>query len=124
MENLDYTREPISRVFRGEIWFVDLGYDNKLGQEQQGKRPVLIVGNEMGNKNSSCITVAPITGSTSKTPLDTHQVIQLKSQSTVLYEQILTISKDRLKFRLGKLNAKEMFEANYKLALALGLMSL
>lgn len=115
--------ENTKRVFRGEIWFADLGYDNKLGQEQQGERPVLIIGNDIGNKNSTCTTVAPITGSGTKAKLDTHQEVQLESKSTILFEQVLTISKERLKFRIDKLSTSEILEANYRLAIALGLIS-
>lgn len=121
MENLQ--QEPL-RVYRGEIWMADLGDDNKLGVEQKGSRPVLIVGNDIGNKNSSCVMVSPITGHTNKTPLETHQLVHLKSDSTILHEQILTISKDRLKFRVTRLDSVELMEANYKIAIALGIISL
>lgn len=113
--------ERDERIFRGEIWIADLGY-NKIGGEQQGKRPVLVVSNDLANANSPCITVAPITGSTSKADLDSHQKIQLKSPSTILFEQITTISKERLEFKLGRLSTSELLEANYRIAMAMGLI--
>lgn len=118
----DINMEREERVFRGEIWIADLGTDNKKGSEQQGKRPVLVISNDLGNANSSCVTVASITGSTSKTELDSHQKIQLKSPSTILFEQVITISKERLEFKLGRLSTSELLEANYRIAMAMGLI--
>ena len=47
-------------IKRGDIFFADLG-ENNIGSEQSGKRPVIIIQNDMGNKFSPTVIVAVLT---------------------------------------------------------------
>ena len=40
--------KTINRVFQGEIWIADLG--SKDGSVQGGKRPLIVLQNDTGNK--------------------------------------------------------------------------
>lgn len=101
--------------------------DPVIGSEQDGKRPVVVVQNNLANKHSPTIIVAPITTVIKKTYLPTHIVIfknnYLKKDSTILVEQVRVIDKSRIITYLGKLTDIQMqkidkalinaFELNY-----------
>ena len=77
----------MKEIKRGEIYSADFGVG--FGSEQGGVRPVLILQNNTGNKHSP-------TGRKTKAALPTHVAIitsGLKTESTVLLEQIRTIDK-------------------------------
>lgn len=82
---------------RFEIWECTL--PEAIGSEQGGKRPVLIIQNDIGNKHSTTTIVAPIT-SKHKNRIPTHvnvpKKIGLSSDSTILFEQIVTVDKIRM----------------------------
>lgn len=88
----------MKEIKRGEIYSADFGVG--FGSEQGGVRPVLILQNNTGNKHSPTTIVAAITGRKTKAALPTHVAIitsGLKTESTVLLEQIRTIDKARLR---------------------------
>ena len=116
------TEENRKIVFRGEIFMADLGLENKEDGEQKGYRPVVVIQNDRGNRHAPTVIVASIT-SRKKTPLPTHQNINLEEASTIMFEQIFTISKTRLKKLVGRLSEAELIEANYRMAVSLGLIS-
>lgn len=99
-------------IKRGEIYFADITkYDSK-GSEQSGRRPVLILQNDIGNKFSPTTIIAIIT-TKSKRNLPTHVEIHrdninnLRRDSIVALEQITTIDKDRLEFKIGELSMED-----------------
>lgn len=106
---------------RGEIYYADLG--KVIGSEQGGKRPVLIVQNDIGNFYSPTTIVLPIT-SAYKKPLPTHANIVtkcgLKRHSKALAEQIRTIDKSRLLNYVGYLYPDEMMPIDWAILTALG----
>lgn len=95
-----------------------------LGCEQGGTRPVLIIQNNMGNRYSPLVIVAPITAKV-KRDLPTH--IRLKDTggllktSTVLLEQPKSIDKTRLIRKLGHLSPEQLKEIDRALAVSLKL---
>ena len=110
---------------RGEMYYADLG--RGVGSEQEGRRPVVIIQNDVGNKHSSTVIVAAITTKTTgKRKLPTHYEIGaehgLKEPSLVLLEQIRTIDKHRLEKRIGRLSPKQIKELNHALAVSVGLI--
>lgn len=106
-------------MLKGEIYLIDLG--TGIGSEQCGKRPCLIVQNNSGNKYSSTLIVAPIT-TKSKGYGATHMSIScLLCPSTIMFEQVRTVSKDRVIKYLAVLTDAEMENVNFKLKLAMDL---
>lgn len=83
---------------RGQIVYVD--FSPVRGSEQGGFRPALIVSNDIGNKYSPVVIVAPITCQTQKKKLPTQVLIGtesgLKALSMVMCEQLRTIDKRRI----------------------------
>lgn len=99
--------KTINRVFQGDIWIADLG--SREGNVQGGKRPVIVLQNDMGNKYSPTTIVVPLT-SRLKNDLPVHADLGtqygLKKVSTSLMEQITTINQSSLITRIGKLDKK------------------
>ena len=46
-------------IKRGDIYYAEL--NPVIGSEQGGTRPVLIISNDIGNKHSPTVIIAPIT---------------------------------------------------------------
>ena len=95
---------------RGDVYMAVL--DPVLGSEQGGRRPVVIMQNDIGNLHSPTIIAVPLTAST-KPPLPTHALIPggeggLWRDSIALCEQVRTLEKTRLGRRLGSLGEKSL----------------
>lgn len=108
---------------RGEIYRADL--DPVLGSEQGGVRPVLIVQNDMGNRTSPTVIVAPLTSRLKKEGLRTHVLLLppeggLKYPSMVLCEQVRTLEKQRLSKLLGAISDESLQRVGAALCAALG----
>ena len=111
------------RIKRGEIYYADLGVT--VGSEQRGLRPVLIIQNDIGNKYSPTTVVAPITSKVGKkSHQPTHVPIDcdgLFACSTVLLEQIRTIDKSRLRWRVGEADNATMKRMEAALLVSIGI---
>lgn len=111
---------------RGEIYFADL--DPHYGSEQGGKRLVIVIQNNTGNKFAPTVIVAAVTSKISKKPNQpTHVLIDknpaFSRPSVVLLEQIFTIDKERINNFMGLTSEWEMeqIEKDLKCSLALDL---
>lgn len=107
---------------RGEIWLVN--WNPARGSEQAGQSPALIIQNDIGNKNASTTIIAAISTSVKLYPMNVkiepHES-GLHHVSIVKTSQILTISKIRLKKKLGQLNEEKMKAVNQAIKLSLDL---
>lgn len=108
------------RVYRGEVWLADLS-GKHIGSEQAGIRPVLIIQNDIGNKYSPTTIVAMIT-SKIKRDMPTHMDIELYEPSTILFEQLRTIDKQRLIHKITEIEDERVEEMEEKLGISLGLI--
>lgn len=109
---------------RGDIYYADLsGLEKTRGSEQHGRRPVLIIQNDIGNQYAPTTIVAILT-SKKKKYLPTHVAISgvrgLKKDSIVCLEQIKTIDKSRLEEYKGSVGTEIMKEIEKALAVSLG----
>ena len=109
---------------RGEIYFADL--DPHYGSEQGGKRPVIVIQNNTGNKFAPTVIVTAVTSKVSKKPNQpTHVLIEknpaFSRPSVVLLEQIFTIDKERIQRLLGQTTPDEMYQINEALMNSLDL---
>ena len=115
-------RLTMKEIKRGEIYSADFGAG--FGSEQGGVRPVLILQNNTGNRHSPTTIVAAITGRKTKAALPTHVAIMtsgLKTESTVLLEQIRTIDKARLGEYISKLDSKTLATVDRAIVVSLGI---
>jgi mRNA interferase MazF len=107
---------------RGEVWVVN--FNPGRGSEQRGRRPALIIQNDVGNRYASTTIVAAITTTVRKYPvtvvLDCHEG-GLEQPSIVNLSQILTVDKRRLMKKLGTISAVHLAEVDAALTISLGL---
>ena len=107
---------------RSEVWIVN--WNPARGSEQAGRRPAIIIQNNIGNEKAPTTIVAAISGNVRRYPMNVEirpPEGGLKHSSIVKTSQILTVSKDRLEKRLGKLNSKLMEEVDRAIKLSLAL---
>lgn len=113
-------------IRRGDLYLVDL--NPFTGSEQGGKRPIVIVSNNIGNKYAPTVIVAPLTTQPENGFMPTHvhihkAIYSSTADSTVLTEQIKTIDKKRLVRYLGKLSSEQMRKVDIALLISFGLIS-
>ena len=111
---------------RGEVYWVDFGQPR--GSEQGGRRPALIVQNDLGNQASSVTIVAALTSRPMRREYPFHVHVGaplLPKEGTVLCEQIRTVAMDRLEGSpLAALPENLMHDVDKALMHSLGLVSL
>lgn len=87
---------------------VDLG--QSVGSEQGGKRPAVVVQNDIGNKYSPTVLVVHLTEEIKKINMPTHKIISktrqngLDADSMLIGEQIRTVDKSRICYKRGSLH--------------------
>ena len=108
-------------IARGQIYLAML---EGRGSEQRGKRPVVILQNDVGNLHSATTLIAPITSSAKKSHLPVHVILDNKNlhkNSMALLEQIQVIDKSRLRRYIGRLSNRDIAKINKALAISLGI---
>ena len=104
------------KVVRGQIIMADLPCTGT--SIQTGLRPCVVISNNKANTFSPNVIVVPLT-SKNKKPLPTHYTMLpsknngLKVASTVLGEQILTLSKSMIKRVIGKVEEEHIDNINH-----------
>lgn len=111
---------------RGEMYYADLGQG--IGSEQKGRRPVVIIQNNVGNRYSPTVIVASITSKVGiKAKQPTHYYIGaedgLEVPSVALTEQLRTIDKHRLENYIGRLSPDHIEGLNHALAVSIDLVN-
>lgn len=102
-----------SDIKKGDIYYASL--NPIVGCEQNGTRPVVIVQNDLANKCSPVVLIAPITSKVNSKPkLKTHVYLEkdkkITYDSIVLMEQIRVLDKSRLGSFLCSLNKEKLQE--------------
>ena len=92
-------------IRRGDIYYADL--TPVVGCEQGGRRPVLVIQNDVGNHHGSTVIVAAITSRRRKRRLPTHIGLPrlptgLRTASFAMLEQVRTIDRMRLGAYIGR----------------------
>ena len=104
---------------RSEVWWVN--FDPSMGGEMQKIRPAIIVSNDASNKAMNRLQVVPLTSNISVCyPCETYVDINGKT-SKAMADQIATVSKLRLKNKIGQISAQDLLavERVIKIQLAL-----
>lgn len=117
--------EKINNHRRMDIYFADLRGGN-AGSEQSGKRPVLVIQNDQGNKFSPTTIVITISTSATKAKLPTHVELEpnktgLKYMSVLLAEQIRTVDEYRLISKVGSVDIETRNKIDNALRISLGI---
>lgn len=111
-------------VKRGDVFYAAL--DPRIGSEQGGLRPVVVVQNNQGNRYSPTLVVVPLT-TQHKPSLPTHVILPHGScdnlePSTALTEQVTTIDTSRLLAYVGRLDVYYMGLVDRALRVSLDLV--
>ena len=99
----------MARVLRGDIVWADL--NPTKGREQAGRRPVLVLSQDVFNEHSGTVIIVALTSQPQSAgfPLtleSTHP--KLPKKSWVKVSQIRTLSAERLGPKLGRVSAEEL----------------
>lgn len=113
---MDYLRGDI-------VWVKDHSKKgDKRGSVQKGRRPAIIIQNDVGNHHSSTLIVMYGTSVIKKMDQKTHVTIRdygLEKPTIFMAEQIDTISKGMIGSPIGHLPVDKMDEINYALGISL-----
>ena len=106
---------------RGEVWHGDLSPIR--GHEQAGSRPLLVISDDLFNRGpAGVVVVIPLTSRIRRVPL--HVTVEppeggLRTTSVIQCEAIRSISKERLKQRLGRVSSTTMAAVEDRLRILL-----
>ena len=99
----------MARILRGDIIWAEL--DPTIGNEQQGKRPVLVISHDMFNQYSGTVIATALTSQPQKAgfpltlPLNCEA---LRKKAWVKMSQIRTLSVQRLGKTIGRADETEL----------------
>lgn len=111
-----------TKYARGMVYWCNLPKYAYNTNVQSGRRPVIIISNNVGNIFSKNVIIVPCTTNIDKKPEQpTHIKVKLAEYSIVLCENILTISKELLNEFMGILDNSVMDEIDKRIKVALGL---
>lgn len=99
----------MARILRGDILWADL--DPVRGHEQAGRRPVVVLSEDVFNERSGTVIAAAVTGQQPSAgfPLTVElQSVRLPKRSWIKVSQIRTLSTARLGGHLGRLSPEEV----------------
>ena len=111
-------------VRRGGIYLVDLR--GRVGSEQGGLRPVVVMQNDKGNKFSPTTIICPLTSKTKSMDV-THVMLSpndcgILQSSIVLCEQVRVIDKSRIRKEVGHIIAEDkLIDIEKKIMLSFGI---
>lgn len=109
---------------RGEIYYANLS--PAVGSETDKRRPVLIVSNDINNRNATVVTIVPLTSNVSRVypfeVLVSPEESGLPKPSKVQAQQIRTISNQRIEGEaVGKLSDELMQQVGNAIKLHLAM---
>jgi mRNA interferase MazF len=104
-------------MFQKEIYLADL--NPTKGQEQKGKRPVVLISGDTMNKNFDVCIICPISSKiknyAGSVKLEKNKMNRLDEDSEILAFQIRTIAKERMIKKIGEITDGQLKEVFYAL---------
>jgi mRNA interferase MazF len=106
-------------MLRGEVWWVD--FDPSIGGEIQKTRPAVIVSNDRSNRSSNRVQVVPVTSRIARVYPSETVILLNGEQRKALADQIMTVSKDRVKSKISNIGMEDMLAIEQAIRFQLGL---
>ena len=121
-ENIECRRQKsMNDIKRGEMFYISRGGASYNGSEQHSDRPAVVVSNNKNNENSNVVEIVYMT-TQPKTDLPTHVTVRSTGRiSTVLCEQVYSVSTERVGTYIGECTDKEMENIDIALMISLQL---
>lgn len=111
----------MDNIKRGEMFYISRGGASYSGSEQHSDRPAVVVSNSKNNENSNVVEIVYMT-TQPKTDLPTHVTVRSTGRpSTVLCEQVYSVSTERIGTYIGECTDKEMENIDIALMISLQL---
>lgn len=106
---------------RGEVWWVD--FDPAMGGEIKKVRPAVIMSNDAFNETMNRLQVVPLTSSVTRCyPCEAYVNVAGK-QGKAMADQLVTVSKLRLKTKLGKVSITDLQSVENAIKIQLGMVT-
>lgn len=94
------------QVKRGDIWWVS--FDPAIGGEIQKTRPAVVISNDAANSSLNRVVVIPLTSNIPKLYPGEAFITVKQERRKAMADQIMAVSKLRLKSRMGMLSNADM----------------